>query len=266
MITSKPVCLNKVPSKFTQIGVIMKYTLLDYIRSRRFLILMALTLVMSVALSYFVGKGIFGVWGTFSPIFIVLSVVFFGGDAISGEFQNKTGYFSVPNPISRSVIYTGKWLSALIASCITFGVFAVSTLVTGLYYSNVPSEFGLSVLFAYFYLAAIVGFVFFVSSLFKSSTNAFIVDIVVLMLAFNIISQIAGMVPVEPWFSLSYGGGIISTILQNPYPPNVIEHQLGSVTMTSYNPTVPEGIAIMAVYLIVTTVVGMLLFKRKEFT
>ncbi|MCW4006255.1 MAG: ABC transporter permease [Candidatus Bathyarchaeota archaeon] len=265
MIRTKSGCINKVPSKFAQIGVIMKYTLLDYIRSRRFLILMALTLVMSVALAYFVGKGIFGLWGTFSPIFITLSVVFFGGDAISGEFQNKTGYFSVPNPISRSVIYIGKWLSAFIAACITFGVFAASITLTGLYYNAVPSEFGLSVLFAYFYLAAIVGFVFFVSSLFKSSTNAFIVDIVVLMLGFSIISQIAGMIPVEPWFSLSYGGSIMSTILQNPYPPNVTVNHFGSTTMTSYNPTVPEGLAIMAVYLIVTTVVGLIMFKRKEF-
>lgn len=263
--TSKPVCLNKAPSKFTQIGVIMRYTLLDYIRSRRFIILMALTLVMSIALAYFVGKGIFGVWGTFSPTFIVLSVVFFGGDAISGEFQNKTGYFIVPNPIPRSVIYTGKWLSTFIASCITFRVFAASTLVTGMYYSNVPSEFGLSVFFAYFYLAAIVGFVFFVSSLFKSSANAFIVYIVLLMLAFNIIRQIAGIIPMEPWFSLSYGGEIISTILQNPYPPHVTTTHFGSATVTSYNPTVPEGLAIMVVYLIVTTVAGMFLFERKEF-
>lgn len=265
MTRTKSVGLNKVPSKFVQIGVIMKYTLLDYVRSRRFFILMALTLVMSVVLAVVVGKGIFGAWGTFAPIFIMFSVVFFGGDAISGEFQNKTGYFSVPNPIQRSVIYIGKWLSALAASCITFGVFAASTLITGLYHSAVPSEFGLSVMFAYFYLAAIVGFVFFVSSLFKSSTNAFIVDIVVLMLVFSIVSQIAGMIPVEPWFSLSYGGEIMTTILQNPYPPNMVVNQFGSVTMTSYNPTVPEGLAIMGVYLIVTTIAGLLLFKRKEF-
>jgi ABC-2 type transport system permease protein len=48
-------------------------------------------------------------WGNAVTFVIVLSGIFFGGDAISGEFQNKTGYFAIPNPIKRSSVYIGKW-------------------------------------------------------------------------------------------------------------------------------------------------------------
>ena len=34
----------------------------------------------------------------------------------------------------------------------------------------------------------------------------------------------------------------------------------------SYNATIPEGLAIIAVYLIVTAIIGLVLFERKEFT
>ena len=65
---------------------------------------------------------------------MILSTAFFGGDAISGEFQNRTGYFLVPNPIRRSAIYVGKWLAALMASTIILGVFALIMIGNGLYY------------------------------------------------------------------------------------------------------------------------------------
>jgi ABC-2 type transport system permease protein len=44
---------------------------------------------------------------------VILSGIFFGGDALFGEFQNKTGYFTIPNPVRRSSIYVGKWIAAL---------------------------------------------------------------------------------------------------------------------------------------------------------
>src|SRR4030043_815935 len=137
---------NKVPSSMTQVGIMMKYTFLDYFRSRRFFILLAITLLISALLTFIVGYyrpesflssdlSFYGSWWGNSVTFvIVFSGIFFGGDAISGEFQNKTGYFGIPNPIRRSSIYIGKWLSALIASTIILGVFAAITVGNGLYY------------------------------------------------------------------------------------------------------------------------------------
>ena len=105
-----------------------KYSFLNYLRARRFLVMVLLVAIVNLVLTAAVGYtrsadflnsplGFYGAWrGSFIDIFILLTVVFFGGDAISGEFQNKTGYYLVPNPIRRSTIYVGKYLAAFIAS------------------------------------------------------------------------------------------------------------------------------------------------------
>ena len=175
MTNTENVSSNTVPSSIAQVGIIMKYTFLDYFRSRRFLILLTITLLISALLTVLVGYyrpanftttslGFYSSWwGNATNFVVVLSAIFFGGDAISSEFQNKTGYFGIPNPIRRSSIYVGKFFSAFIASTIILGIFAAITVGNGLYYFgfSVPFQFGESLLYAWFYLVAVLGFSFF---------------------------------------------------------------------------------------------------------
>ena len=275
---------NIVPSSLTQVGITMKYTLLDYFRSRRFFILLTITLLITVLLTSLVGyyrptsflasdlSFYASWWGNSVTFVIVLSGIFFGGDAISGEFQNKTGYFGIPNPIKRSSVYIGKWLAAFLASTAILAVFTLATISNGLYYFglNAPYQFGESVLFAWFYLAAVLGFTFFFSSLFKSSAMSIIVTAILFLFVFSLIETlVSGLVQFEPWFVLTYGSQIIGNILKVPYPPH------SSVTnsirpdgqpFTTYNVMVPEGLAIIALYFIITAILGWVLFERKEFT
>ena len=275
---------NKVPSSSVQIGVTAKYTFLDYFRSRRFIILLAITLLISALLTSIVGYyrpasflssdlSFYGSWWGNSVTFvIVLSGVFFGGDAISGEFQNKTGYFGIPNPIRRSSIYVGKWLSAFIAATVILGVFTAITVGNGMYYFglNVPYQFGESVLFAWFYLAAVLGLTFFFSSLFKSSSMSILVTIILFLFVFTLIQTlVANLVKIEPWFILTYGAQVIGNILMVPYPPHTSVASIGppgGPTFTIYNVTIPEGLAIIGLYFIITAILGLVLFERKEFT
>jgi len=275
---------NKVPSSMAQVGITMKYTFLDYFRSRRFFILLTITLLISGLLTFIVGyyrPGGFldsdlsfysGWWGNSVTFVIVLSGIFFGGDAISGEFQNKTGYFGIPNPIRRSSIYIGKWLAAFIAATAILGVFTAITVGNGLYYFglNVPYQFGLSVLFAWFYLAAVLGFTFFFSSLFKSSSMSILVTAILFLFIFTLIQTLlVNLVHVEPWFILTYGAQIIGHIFMVPYPPHTSVASFGppgGFTFTTYNVTIPEGLAIIGLYFIITAILGLVLFERKEFT
>ena len=283
MNETKNVSENKVPSSLTQVGITAKYTFLDYFRSRRFFILLVITLLISALLTFIVGyyrPAIFltsdlsfysGWWGMSVTFVIVLSGIFFGGDAISGEFQNKTGYFGVPNPIRRSSIYVGKWLAAFIAATVILVVFTAITVGNGMYYFGltVPYQFGLSVLLAWFYLAAVLGFTFFFSSLFKSSSISILVTAILFLFAFTLIETlVADLVQVEPWFILTYGAGIIGNILTVPYPEHVHTQTFGQgrISITTYNATIPEGIAILGLYFIITAVLGLVLFERKEFT
>ena len=286
MNETKNVSENKVPSSLTQVGITMKYTFLDYFRSRRFFILLVITLLISALLTFIVGYyrpetfltsdlSFYSRWWGMSVTFvIVLSGIFFGGDAISGEFQNKTGYFGVPNPIRRSSIYVGKWLAAFIAATVILVVFTAITVGNGMYYFGltVPYQFGLSVLLAWFYLAAVLGFTFFFSSLFKSSSISILVTAILFLFAFTLIQTlVADLVQIEPWFILTYGGQIIGNVLQVPYPKQtspITSVGPGGRTLTfiTYNATIPEGLAIIGLYFIITAVLGLVLFERKEFT
>src|SRR4030067_447794 len=201
---------NRVPGSMTQVGITMKYTFLDFFCSRRFFILLIITLLITALLTILVGYyrpqsflasdlSFYGSWWGNSVTFvIILSGIFFGGDAISGEFQNKTGYFGLPNPIRRSSVYIGKWLAAFFASTVILGVFTAITVSNGMYYFglNVPYPFGESV----------------------------------------------------------------------PYPPHSVVNSFGprgGISITTFNVQVPEGLAIIGLYFIITAILGLVLFERK---
>lgn len=277
-----------IPSSLTQVGITMRYTFLDYLRSRRFAILLGIMLLISVILTAvvgyyrpasFVSSGVLafysGWWGMSATFVVILSGIFFGGDAIATEFQNKTGYFTVPNPIRRSSIYVGKWLSAFLASSIVLFIFVAITIANESYYFglNIPWQFAESVLFCWFYLVAVLGFTFFFSSLFKSTSYSILVTAILFLFAFTLIETlVADLAQVEPWFILTYGAEIIGNVLTTPYPPHVTTQQgifgggrAAARAFTTFNVTIPEGLAIMGVYFVVTAVLGLVLFERKEF-
>src|SRR5260370_39738774 len=94
---------HKVPGSIAQVGVVMRYSFLDYLRSRRFVILLVITFIIGGLLTGVVGDyipaGFLGSplsflsgWGGLSVTLITrLSGNFFRGDSISREFHKKTG-------------------------------------------------------------------------------------------------------------------------------------------------------------------------------
>ena len=129
----------------------------------------------------------------------------------------------------------------------------------------------MSLLFAWFYLAAVLGLTFFFSSLFKSSSISILVTVILLLFGFTLIQTlVSDLVGIEPWFVLTYGSGIIGNILNSPYPPAkvVTTTPFGhgrTITTTTFAASVPQGLAIIGIYFIVTAILGLLLFERKEF-
>jgi len=283
-------------STLTQIGTMTKYNFLNYFRARRFYVMLAIILIIGGLITglvayyqpaSFIGVpgesstlavlGFYGAgWGSFATFVIVLSAAFFGGDAISGEFQNRTGYFLVPNPIRRSAIYVGKYLAALAASSVILGIFALIMIGNGLYYfpGNFPWEFTQSLMFSWLYLIAALSLTFAFSSLFKSSSISILMSVILLLFVFDVVDEVAIIVAnVEPWFSITYGAGIISNILTVPYPEHYNPNTLSAATgpgsrfrVPAYNATVPEGLAILAIYFAVMGLIGLWLFQKKEFT
>ena len=281
-LKADPVVLPNLPSSIAQIGVMTKYELLNYFRSRRFFILLIIDLIISsifTALVAYYGVSSFATaalgfysfwWGNSITLVVILSGIFFGGDAISGEFQNKTGYFLVGNPLRRSSIYVGKWIAALTASLIILAIYAAIAIGNGIYYfgANLPYQFGESLIFSVLYLIAVLGFTFFFSSLFKSSSMSILVTAILFLFAFSLIQVIVStLAQVEPWFIITYGSGIIGNVLTDPYPTTqTMRGGFRGDTSRVFAVSIPEGIAILVGYFVVTAVLGLLFFERKEFT
>jgi len=270
---------NILPSSLAQVWIITRYEIRNYFRSRRFLILLVITFlitgVFTIALAYLRAPrtnatsvqalSFYEFWWQFVPdIIVVFCAVFFGGDAISGEFQNKTGYFLVGNPIRRSSIYIGKFLASLIASVMIIALFTAFAIGNGLFYLGavVPVQFVEAILFSLVYLVAGLGFTYLFSSLFKSGTLSSIVTFILLILGFSLIDSLVSFYKTEPWFSLGYASSIIANVFIVPYPDHIITLPDGSA---SYTATIPEGLAIMMAYFLATILLGLFLFERKEF-
>jgi ABC-2 type transport system permease protein len=275
---------NKLPTSIQQVGIITKNEMLNYFRSRRFLILLIIDLIISGLLTFAIWHdGISNVatdalgfystwWGIAADLMIVFCAVFFGGDAISGEFQNKTGYFLVGNPVRRSSIYIGKWVAAFVASLIIMGIFTVIAIANGIGYFGLvmPNLFVEAFALTILYLISALGFTFFFSSVFKSSAMSIMVTVILLLFGFTLIDTLlTGLVHIEPWFSLTYGSGIIPNVMTIPFPAHITTIHFrpdgGGPGITTYNATIPEGITIMTVYFAVTAVLGLFLFEKKEF-
>ncbi|MCI4337212.1 MAG: ABC transporter permease [Thermoplasmata archaeon] len=277
-----PVVTTSLPDSMTHVLTITKYELLNYFRNRRFYILLTIGLLISGLLVALVGyyrpPAILSDpltfytlwWGMGISFVVILSGIFFGGDAISGEFQNKTGYFLVGNPIRRSSIYVGKYLAALVAAFIIFFVYTFIAIANGIYYfgPTIPGQFVEAIALALLGVLAVLAFTFFFSALFKSSSMSILVSAILLLFGFTIISALViGFASYEPWFLLTYGAGVVTDVMTVPYPAHraVIPSRFGGAATLTFTPTIPEGIIIMFAYFVVCGVLGLYLFERKEF-
>jgi ABC-2 type transport system permease protein len=269
--------LGSVPASWTQALLMSRYQFRDYLRSRRFVLMMSIVAVISAILItiivHYKPAGIIGsskaFYGTLWPggvgVLIVFAGIIFGGDAIAGEFQNKTGYFLMGLPIKRWSVYAGKYLAAFAASLVTIVIYlAVLILFGSTYFGAGVVSLALfeSFLLAVLYLSALLGTVFLFSSLFKTSMYGVLVVAVLFLFGFTLIDTLLeDLVGIEPWFIVTYA----STVVGYPFS-GVPEHIGRFMGTTSYAPTYVEGVVIMIGYFLWTTLLGLFLFGREEFT
>lgn len=272
-----PAQLGRVPGTWTQAVLMSRYQFRDYLRAQRFVLMMAIVAIIAAILTaavlHFRPAGLIdsptGFFGSFwvggVEVLIIFAGIIFGGDAIAGEFQNKTGYFLMGLPIKRWSVYAGKFIAAFLAALVTILVYFVYLIAFGAYFfggSAVSLHLFESLALAILYLGALLGTTFLFSSLFKTSLYAVLVVAVLFLFGFSLITDlIEGLAHIEPWFIVTYANQVIG------YPfSGVPRHRFVVAGIPAYAPTYLEGIVIMLGYLIGTAVVGLLLFEREEFT
>jgi len=277
--------LGHVPTTFQQVFLLSRYQFRDYLRSRRFILMMAIVAatgaILTTVVAYFRPSSLIdnandfygGLWAGGATFLILFAGIIFGGDAIAGEFQNKTGYFLMGLPVRRATVYAGKYLAVLMASLVSILVYLAIVVGNGTYYLGFGAFTDLgqlieSILLAILYLLALMGFVFLFSSMFKTSVYAVLVVAVLFLFGFSIVQTvILDLAHIEPWFMLSYANGVISYPLTGvPAHITHVRNPFTRVTATTYSPTYLEGIGVMLAYWLGTTFAGLFFFEREEFT
>jgi ABC-2 type transport system permease protein len=265
-----------------------RYQLRDYLRSRRFVLMMGLVLVIGGLVTGIIGyyrpatflgsSGEFyaTLWGGGVTVVIVFAGVIFGGDAIAGEFQNRTGYFLMGLPIRRATVYMGKFIAAFTAALAAVVVYALILVANASYYFGAGAftvDWAESFVLAIVYLLALLGATFLFSSLFKTSTYATLVVAVLFLFGFTLLQDlIQDLVNVTPWFILTYADTIIGGVFNTACTSSPGTHVCttpgpgGGFMTTVHNATIPEGVGIMIAYFLITAVVGLFLFEREEFS
>ncbi len=288
-VTEAPIRPVATPDSLQQITKLTRFQLYEYVRSRRFVAMLGIVAIIGVILTALVGHYRGGLvssniafygsfWGGGASFLVVLSAVIFGGDAIAGEFQNKTGYFLMGLPIRRATIYVGKFLAAFLASVVVLGFYLLILLGNGVFYFGsgaLPWQLPVSLIIALVYLAAVLGTTFLFSSLFKTSAYGFALTAILFLIGFSILQAlIVDLVHIEPWMVISYANSSIGNIFNPTVNWGIFgtitttSTRIGraAVTVTTYTAGIAESIVIMIGYLLVTAVAGLYLFEREEFT
>ncbi|HPR98635.1 MAG TPA: ABC transporter permease [Methanomassiliicoccales archaeon] len=263
---------ERLPSDLQQVMTVAKYDVLKHLRSKRLLgllvlegLLLGLTFGLPIALGADAAEDPSDYISAFIgwvDILIVLGATMFAGDAIVSEFQSRTGYLLFPNPVKRSTIFIGKYLSTLgiiiLMLVVYYGIAALLTFaMTG--GGTVLAVY--SMLFAFVYGAAAAALGFLISSIFKGSTGSLILTFFTLLMILPLIAQLLPIGEIKPWFMLTFCGGVISTIMIEPYPTDVMEPIMN---YWIYYPEVGLSLVVLAVYIAVCLGLGMYLFKRRE--
>jgi len=272
-----------LPPRSSQWFVVARGQILHYVRTYRFLGLLAFVAVVSASwlvLLIASGRGLVQLsfldstseflkdYTASVPLWIVLAAAFFGGDALSVDFHSPTGYYTLVLPVDRGVLLAGRYASALTVTLgvvLGYDVFGIlgATYVFGpgsIPWSGLAASLGLSLLFA---LAAVsVAFCF--SALFKAPDAGVLLTIMVLYVAMTTVEGVVQWAGFEPWWSLNYAGGAIANVLDWQFVAQQTIPIGGGLFLQSWAATAAEGATIMAAYFVVFFGLTWRLYDRKE--
>lgn len=270
---------NKSPFfDFSNYAVSLKYQFLFYLRSRRFLGLFLLVLIVSTAVSLLLVKYEYGILeagdsssffnsylSTFAVTLVALVAAFFGGDMASMDFGTDSAYYSLVQPIRRSTLFLGRYTAAVILTFVIILVYYIAAIFTSVYlYDSVTSEVLTSLYLVFLLTMALVAFAGFFSSIFKSPLVGIIVTVLFLVLIIPIIQGIlSSFAGIEPWMFITYAGSIVSLVFLPSYPLKEVVRAHHFTTYT-YNPAFSESIYIMLGYFVIFLAVTLLIFSRRE--
>lgn len=266
-------------SDFEKLGVVVQYEFLKHVRRKRLYIILGIALFVEALVLILVPILMTGGYPkdaltmaallTSGPSLAVLGAVFFAGDAIAGEYENKTGFLLFINPIKRVILWTGKYLAGFIATAalVVFTYIIIMIALLAIYH-QVPVEllksFGLCLLYA----GAVLSLTFLFSSISKGSMGATVMTLLFIFIICGILEGVLTATSNPNWFVLSAAGDSVTTVMINVSQMmsnlGVDMSRFGSM-MQNYKP-LDIGLAIwgMLIYLVPCFVASLLISRRRQ--
>ena len=256
-----------------------------YLRTNRFYGLLGfVALISALTLAFQVNTGIAAVryyqlnqcseylsnFLAYTGLWVILAAAFFGGDALSVDFSTGAGYYMLVLPIRRPVLLAGRYAAATLVTLAIVGVSYLFSIGGAIYFfgaATVPwtvlaESVGVAAVFA---LAAL-SVAFCVSAFIRSPAAGVLVTVLALYVGFTTLTAVVQLAGIEPWFSLPYAGGSIAAILDTDFVHQQAIPVGAGQFFYSWVATVPEGLEIMAGYIVVFLPLSAYLYQRKEST
>lgn len=209
---------------------------------------------------------------TFLSFILIFANCFFFSGIICSEYDKETGFILFPK-ISKYKLIIGKYIGSYALVMGISGVFYFTLGLLGLYYYGGPLNFRFFQSFgmALLYILAVSSFITFFSSFMKKENITIITTILILLIAFNVITQFVVLAnpDIEPLYSLQYAGNLMSSILYLDFPETVAERytqiSVRNFTFRTWNtPTIFAGISIMLIYTFFSLLFAAIIFKRRQ--
>jgi ABC-2 type transport system permease protein len=209
---------------FRQSFAVAKNEMIKFIRSRRFVIYVGLTIFVFMLLTflpYLVGGTLHDIPGGYmveyivtAPSIIVLGAALFASSAIVSEFEERTALVLFTRPVKKTSIFFGKLIGCLILEiAVLLGYYLGIAVVCQILDGEIPSVLFTSLGFATLLLVAVTGLGMLVSSILKKSSICTLLTIVIMMLMPVIWLLVALSSDVDQWFTLFYSSlALVPTI------------------------------------------------------
>ncbi|MEW5936402.1 MAG: ABC transporter permease [Candidatus Thermoplasmatota archaeon] len=253
----------------------VKFELMKHMRRKRLLIAVSLAIIIPL-IFYAIPKiwdvGFADSAGEFASdtlgyinLLIIISGAIFAGDAISGEFEKKTGLLLFPTPQRRTSIFVGKYIAALIATFFVLSLYygTLTLEITQIYgVKEIPVDLATSYLISLIYATSVLSVIYFFSSILKRTISSTLLGFFFLMMILPITERVLKSVDVEPWFVVTYSAGLITDVFR--LPTNVAFGPGERLALTGFAPDFYVGIWVMMAYKIVLFLVSIAIANRKN--
>ncbi len=197
-----------------------------------------------------------------ASLVLAISATVMSTESLSEEFERRSGYITFTKPLSRHVLFAGKFLSGFLPSLVVLVFYyAVTFIVCAVLAGEVPSRALVAIPLAVLYLFAVTGLCMLFSSLAPRGSMAMMVSFL-LLVVLQIFMQNVGFEN-EPWYSIGYEAGILGD-----YPVGVQTvfnmGDNGVLYTNDYVPDIRIACPVMAAYALISTVIADLVFRYRN--